>query len=232
MTNIRAVIFDLFETLITEYSNGLRKVSRVSRDYQDLIGISNNEFSKEWNNRQELRMTGSFPDYFSVMKDIIEKQSLIYEDTVIKVLYRERVHEKSVPFLDIQEEIIDLLKVLRKKDIKLGLISNCTEQEVQSWKSSNLAQYFDEVIFSYQVGFAKPDNRIYELILSRLGIKANEVIFVGDGGSNELDGASKNGMNAYHATWFIPEYISSRITDYKKLKKPTDLLKELEAHEI
>ncbi|WP_413376378.1 HAD family hydrolase [Paenibacillus taichungensis] len=232
MAKIRAVIFDLYETLITEYSNESRKVSRISRDYQELIGLSNKEFSKEWNNRQEIRMTGAFPDYFSVIKDIIEKQSLIYEDKVIRALYRERVHEKSVPFLDILQEIIELLEVLRKKDIKLGLISNCTEEEVQSWKYSELAQYLDEVIFSYQVGFAKPDNRIYELVCSRLGITANECIFVGDGGSNELDGASRNVMNAYHATWFIPEFISSRITDYKKLKKPIDLFKELETYEI
>jgi putative hydrolase of the HAD superfamily len=112
-------------------------------------------------------------------------------------------------------------------DIKLGLVSNCTEEEVQSWKSCKLPQYFDEVIFSYQVGYAKPDKRIYELVCSRLGVKANECIFVGDGGSNELDGASRNGMNAYHAIWFIPEYIRSRIINYKKLKKPFDLVKEL-----
>jgi len=232
VTKIRAVIFDLYETLITEYSSGSRKVSRVSRDYKELIGLPNNEFSKEWNNRQEMRMTGAFPNYFSVIKDIIEKQNLTYDEKVIGSLYRERVHEKSVPFHEITEEIIELLEGLTKKDIKLGLISNCTEEEVQSWKSCKLARYFDEVIFSYQVGYAKPDNRIYELACSRLGVKSNECIFVGDGGSNELDGASRYGMNAYHATWFIPDYISSRITNYKKLKEPIDLFEELKRSEI
>jgi putative hydrolase of the HAD superfamily len=223
----KAVIFDLFETLITEYSNGCRKVSRVSRDYQELIGLSNSDFRNQWNERQEMRMTGAFPNYISVMKDITERHNLIYEESILEDLYRERVYEKTVPFEVITDDIIELLDGLKKEGLKLGLISNCTEEEVKSWTTSKLSHYFDDVIFSYQVGYAKPDTRIYELACSRLGVDAKECIFIGDGGSNELDGASRIGMNAYHAVWYIPESISSKITKYKKLVKPADLIEEL-----
>ena len=40
----------------------------------------------------------------------------------------------------------------------------------------------------------KPDREIYELVLEHLNVKANECMFVGDGGSNELKGAKTVGM--------------------------------------
>ncbi|XEC96526.1 HAD family hydrolase [Paenibacillus tarimensis] len=225
---VKGVLFDLYETLISEYADGARKVNRASQDYRELIGLPSDEFRKEWGRRQEMRMTGTFPDYYSVMKDIIEKRNLECEDKILDSLYQERVYEKSVPFLDIPDEIFEMLECVKKKGIKLGLISNCTEEEVQAWNSSKLAGYFDEVIFSFQVGYAKPNPKIYELACSRLGVNANDCIFVGDGGSNELDGASEAGMYPFQATWYVPEeYMSNRTTKHKKLIKPLDIMKQL-----
>jgi FMN phosphatase YigB (HAD superfamily) len=223
----KAVIFDLYETLITEFSNGRRKVSRTGRDYQRLIGLSNDEFQKQWNDRQHMRMTGAFPDYFSVMNDIISKNHLVCEQHVLEDLYSVRVNEKSVPFADIADDIIELLAGLKQQELKLALISNCTEEEVSAWAGSELPPYFDEVIFSYEAGYAKPDPKIYELACSRLGVEAGQCIFVGDGGSKELDGASKAGMTAYHAVWFLPETISVKITAYEKLAEPSQLFKKI-----
>jgi FMN phosphatase YigB (HAD superfamily) len=81
-------------------------------------------------------------------------------------------------------------------------------------------------VFSYEVKLAKPNPMIYDLACERIGVSPTECIFVGDGGSKELDldDATKAGMIAYHATWFIPNFISERIMDYSKLTKPSDLL--------
>jgi FMN phosphatase YigB (HAD superfamily) len=223
----KAVIFDLYETLITEFSNGRRKVTRTNRDYERLIGLPYVEFQQQWNDRQEMRMTGAYPDYFSVMNDIISKNNLVCEQHVLEDLYNVRVNEKSVPFADIAHDIIELLDGLKQRDIKLALISNCTEEEVSAWAGSKLPPYFDQVIFSYQVRYAKPDPKIYQLACSRLGVKAEQCIFVGDGGSQELDGASKAGITAYHAVWFLPDTISAKITAYEKLAKPSQLLEKV-----
>ncbi|WP_172619423.1 HAD-IA family hydrolase [Paenibacillus alvei] len=117
-------------------------------------------------------------------------------------MYQERINEKIAPFLHIRSDILELLEYLRKNNIKIGLISNCTEEEVRYWYESKLAQYFDEIIFSYEVGIAKPNIRIYQLACERLSVSPQESIFVGDGGSNELDGAYNSGLRTYHAIWF------------------------------
>lgn len=219
----KAVIFDLFETLITEYSNGSR-TSKRNYDYMELLGLSNEDFKQEWGSRQSRRMSGELADYPSVIKDIMLSRNLPFNKEAVMHLYKERKKEKTIPFENIRLDILDLLTTLREKDIKIGLISNCTEEEVQYWHKSLLAQYFDDVIFSYEVGVAKPDKQIYLLSSTHLSVAPENTIFVGDGGSGELEGAAKAGLRVYHATWFNT-YIQSNFT---KLRSPSDLMKILE----
>jgi epoxide hydrolase-like predicted phosphatase len=78
---------------------------------------------------------------------------------------------------------------------KVGLLSN-------AWSGARLvlsSRYqmlgvFDVVIFSAEVGLAKPDPRIYQLALHRLGVAAAEAIFVDDVQVN-VDAANRLGIH-------------------------------------
>lgn len=220
----KAVIFDLFETLITEYSNGSR-TSKRNNNYMEILGLSNEDFKQEWGSRQTRRMNGELADYASVIKEIMLNRNLPFNNEAVMHLYEERKKEKTIPFKNIHLDILELLTTLREKDIKIGLISNCSEEEVQFWQKSILSGYFDDVIFSYEVGMSKPDKQIYLLSCQHLSVTPSDTIFVGDGGSGELEGAAEAGMSVYHANWFNT-YIQS---DFTKLKSPSDLLKKIEA---
>lgn len=218
----QAVFFDLFETLITEFENGER-VSKRHYDYQQLLGIHNDEFKKEWGKRQEKRMSGHYERFPDVIKDILLCNSKeIYEES-IQYLYDARMKEKQIPFQTIHSDIIELLKYFQSIDVKIGLISNCSEEEVRHWPSSELAQYFDDQVFSYEAKCSKPNSQIYRLACERLNVSPEQSIFVGDGGSNELTGALHVGFTVYHAVWFNT-YINS---ECKKLYKPTELIEEV-----
>ncbi len=88
-------------------------------------------------NRQEKRMTGEYPDYHAVLNDMLTNRSLPFKQAIIDKLYQERVSEKLLPFNSIRADIIELLADLRTQHIKIGLISNCTEEEVQYWGKAN-----------------------------------------------------------------------------------------------
>nr|WP_144929286.1 HAD family hydrolase [Paenibacillus bovis] len=217
---IHAVFFDLFETLITEWEGGKKKAIYSTHK----LGLNSNVFSKEWKIRKELQSIGKYPNYSSVLEEILKKHRVEYEMELIEFLEKERIKGKSIPFLKIDIEIINTLKELKNKQIKIGLISNCTHEDITAWESSDLAPLFDDVIFSFQVGLAKPNLRIYKLACERLNVTPDSSLFIGDGGSNELEGASDFGMKAYHAAWFQPGSISEKITQYPKLKKPSNIL--------
>jgi putative hydrolase of the HAD superfamily len=64
----------------------------------------------------------------------------------------------------------------------------------ERWK---IADAFDELIISAEVGIAKPDPRIYHLALERLGVAAGEAVFVDDFLEN-IDAAQALGLHTVH----------------------------------
>ncbi|MBM7563139.1 HAD family hydrolase [Paenibacillus sacheonensis] len=216
---VRAVFFDLFETLVTEFEEGRRRSGRAY-DYSQLLGLSNEDFKQEWAKRQAQRMNGTFGDYPEVIRDIVSGRGLTIDEEAIRSLHESRMEEKRLPFHPIRPAIIKLLKELRSKQLKIGLISNCTREEVAEWARSDLSSYFDDALFSYEVKCAKPDEAIYRLACSRLNVRPDQCLFVGDGGSHELEGARAAGLAVYHAVWFN-SHIES---EFPKLRQPGDLL--------
>lgn len=221
---VKAVFFDLFETLITEFANG-KRVSKRSYDYMNRLGLSEAEFKREWSIRFEQRMNGHFPNYHAVIRDILDSRSLPYHQEHVEFLYQSRVSEKKIPFNTISNEICRMLDLLRERGLKVGLISNCSEEEVISFGQSGLAPYFDDVIFSYEVGVAKPNPEIYRLACDRLCVTPQESLFIGDGGSDELRGASNAGLRPYHAYWYNT-FIES---EHEKIHQPLQVLDLIES---
>ncbi|MCM3626064.1 HAD-IA family hydrolase [Paenibacillus glycanilyticus] len=228
---IQAVFFDLFETLITEFENGKRKASR-SNHFVAQLGIDSKLFEAEWKKRQEHRMNGTFPDFPSVLEDILNTLGHDVPEESIHAIHEQRIASKSIPFNGIDSSVLEMLEQLRSEGVKIGLISNCTPEEVKAWEASALAPYFDDVVFSYAVHSAKPEPVIYQLACQRLGVLPSEAIFVGDGGSNELTGASSYGLHAYHATWFLTEDWAGKITGYPKLSRPSELIGQIQLRNI
>jgi epoxide hydrolase-like predicted phosphatase len=79
----------------------------------------------------------------------------------------------------VDQEIINLLRSLRKTH-KTGLISNAWDG-LRPWiVSQKFDDAFDILTISAEVGIAKPDARIYQHALEKLGVKPEEAIFVDD----------------------------------------------------
>ncbi|WP_233713382.1 HAD family hydrolase [Lederbergia citri] len=218
---VEAVFFDLYETLITEWENGIKKA-----DYNParLLGIEEDIYKREWGKRREQRMDGTFPDAKSCLVDMYRVLETPLNMDDIKKVIENRIQAKAIPFKSIDEEVIETIIQIKEMGIKVGLISNCAPEEVLEWENSPLANLFDTVIFSYKVKCAKPNKKIYEIACTNVNVQPKNSLFIGDGGSNELFGAREAGLKAYHATWFQPPVISEKITGFPKLKKPSDIL--------
>ena len=71
------------------------------------------------------------------------------------------------------------------------------------WNKSPLSELFDDTIFSYEVGYVKPQSQIYKIGLKKMNTNSKKCIFVGDGGSDELKGAKELGMKTIIAGHFL-----------------------------
>ena len=87
--------------------------------------------------------------------------------------------------------MLNLIKTLKRNGYKLGVITN-TYKEMLKWKIEKfeLASYFQEIIASCDIGFEKPDKRIYQEALEKMGSKPHESIFIDDQMKN-VEGAKK-----------------------------------------
>lgn len=76
--------------------------------------------------------------------------------------------------------MIDLVGSLRGR-IRTGLLTNNVKEFGGYWRSMvPVEELFDEIVDSSEVGLRKPDPRVYELALERLGSKPEETFFVDD----------------------------------------------------
>ena len=98
---------------------------------------------------------------------------------------------------------LEYLEMLRSEGYKLYVLSN-TNPYVMGWACSErfssegkpLTSYFDKLYLSYQVGCTKPEQRIFEYMLSDAGLEPKETLFVDDGQSN-INIASQLGMHTF-----------------------------------
>ncbi|HZC25649.1 MAG TPA: HAD family hydrolase [Actinopolymorphaceae bacterium] len=225
----RAVVFDLYETLVTEFESGWQPQPAPA----ERLGIQPEIFDRVWRARKADRMTRTV-DYRDVLREACEAAGAVPPasvEPIIATLYAERLDTKAGPLLDVERPVLDALRVLRDMGYKLALVSNCSVEEVAAWERSPLAPMFDDVLFSYRVGIAKPAGAIYVEACARLQVLPEHCAYVGDGGSDELAGAALAGMTAYCARWFLdrwPAWRRSR-TDaanaaFPQLSSPAELL--------
>ena len=118
------------------------------------------------------------------------------------------------------EDIIPTLEALRPK-YKLGVISDTWPSITRMLKHGGIYDYFDCFTFSCSLGIFKPDRRMYDDALGKLGLPANETIFIDDVEAN-LDGAVKCGINPVLIT-VRPDAVNSG--KYPSIEKISDILK-------
>jgi putative hydrolase of the HAD superfamily len=90
--------------------------------------------------------------------------------------------------------VVETLADLRRRGVRLGLISNCTEDVALVWTETAFAEWIDAPVFSATAGCAKPYPEIYRLACNLLGVDPSDCLFVGDGANDELAGAARVGM--------------------------------------
>jgi putative hydrolase of the HAD superfamily len=88
------------------------------------------------------------------------------------------------------------LERLRGAGFKLAVVSNSEGTIEQMLLEIGLHPLFDAVIDSSVVGVTKPDPRIFDIALDRLGVAAGDALMVGDSPSADVDGARAAGIRA------------------------------------
>ena len=197
MAKYRAVVFDLWGTLVDEltYPEANRLVYRQKVDETaDLLGLDRDAFADAWAAGAGERLVDIFSTEGALLH-ICGRLGVEPDAGRLRAAVDVRF-EYVRGALSPRPGTVETLATLRALGYRVGLISNCSEEVSALWSSTPFAPLVDTAVLSYDVRLAKPAPRIYEVAVEGLGVAAEECLYVGDGTSNELSGASKAGMTA------------------------------------
>ena len=96
------------------------------------------------------------------------------------------------------EEMIALMQELKASGLKMAMLTNNVREWEPLWRSMlPVDEIFEEIVDSAFVGCRKPEPRIYELTLERIGSPAQACLFIDDLQVN-CEAAEAAGMSSVH----------------------------------
>jgi putative hydrolase of the HAD superfamily len=89
--------------------------------------------------------------------------------------------ERYFADLEPNQRLIEYMRELRARGYALAICTNNVREWEARWRAMlPVEEIFDTVVDSAFVGVRKPDARIYELTLERLGVEAGAALFIDD----------------------------------------------------
>jgi HAD superfamily hydrolase (TIGR01549 family) len=100
----------------------------------------------------------------------------IDEELAVAIWARDGEADASSPFPDTHE----VMEELRRRDIRIAVVSNIHYDIRPHFIRHDLDQFVNEYVLSFELGFQKPDPRMYTTALSLLGVEPHHALMVGD----------------------------------------------------
>ncbi|HCT81428.1 MAG TPA: HAD family hydrolase [Micromonosporaceae bacterium] len=195
---IRAVVFDLYNTLVR--GGGSRREA-VYLEMARTLGVDHQAFVKLFKQTTDQRMRGELGTIEETMRALAGQLGASPNGNSVRltVLTWQRFHHR---ILWPSHATLTTLDSLRERGLRLGLLTNCSQETVIQWPSQPMADRFDATVFSCELGTLKPEPASYEAVCAELGVDPRECVFVGDGADNELKGAAAVGMRVFRTLEF------------------------------
>ncbi len=225
---IKAVIFDMFETLVTLFEGKTYFSENVVSDLD--LNDELEAYRKAWHATEKDRTTGKYT--FARGIEIALKEIGHYSPEKVELVISHRLQALQDTFSAIPDESFELLQELKSRGIKIGLMTNTFSDERDFIRDCKLFPFFDVPLISYEIGICKPSEEMFSRMTEELGLSADECLYVGDGGSRELYAAREAGMHPVQCTWFHdlafePHVPCPILDEFDHAEKQLDILKYL-----
>jgi len=188
----KAVIFDLFGTLIENYT--IERHEGVLRQMASVLSAPSEDFVRLWYETFNDRCMGILKTPEDNIDYVCRKLGVPVEGSQMSVAARIRL-DLTINSMVPMPGTITTLSSLKIEGCKTGLVTDCSAEVPAIWQDTPFAPLFDVTVFSCKVGLKKPDPRIYQLAAEQLAVKLESCLYIGDGSSQELTGADAVGMH-------------------------------------
>jgi HAD superfamily hydrolase (TIGR01549 family) len=171
---IRALVFDAFGTLC-EIQDQRRPFARLARTSRSRA-------------QRELLMTRAFT---------LQKAAQTLGNDRIDMTALEADLAAELASIRLFPDVVATLQKVRERGLKIGIASNLAAPYAEPLLRL-LPFEPDACAWSFEVGYLKPDPRIFSWICEQLEVRANESLMIGDTLKDDYAGALASGLNALH----------------------------------
>ena len=173
---IKAVVFDLDDTLISEYDY-------IKSGYTVIAKKIKNDFNieKETSEIYNLMLNIFKKDSRNVFNTLLNELNVEYDENYIKELVK--VYREHIPSINFFDDVIPCIEKLKENGIKLGIITDgYIITQKNKLKILNAYELFDKIIITDELGkeFWKPNPRPFEMMKEYFNIEYEEMMYVGD----------------------------------------------------
>lgn len=230
MTSLKAVIFDLDDTLFDDTACMYAGLSALTQAYH----IQNIDIKQLYQRHWEI-ISEIDPLLFSGQIDAQEARKRRYEKLLTELgvqqpdgLEATQIYRKAYQaHWAVIEGGPELLKTLREYGLKIGVLTNYVrEVQVEKLAHCGLTPLVDVMLCVDEIPAAKPDPRSYQAICDKLKMTPAEAIMIGDNWENDVQGALSFGMRAIwlnRHSQTVPDPKIPAVTELKDVLKNIDL---------
>jgi putative hydrolase of the HAD superfamily len=192
----RAVLFDAAETLFTTRGSVGEIYGAIARHYGSNASADEIQaaFMRQFRGAGPLTLANQKLWWKDVVHRVFTEVGMVFnfDEFFDQVYDRFRDSQGWVLF----PETVNVLDELKKRQLKLGVISNFDNRIYSVMRSLNILQFFDTVTISSETGYCKPDLQIFEAAVGALGVSAAEILLVGDSLADDVEAGIHAGLNA------------------------------------
>lgn len=230
MKNIKCLLFDCMETLID-----MTEIPDLKEDALWAFEGSENEkywndfdeFFKDYKNAKDI-LSVKFPD--SEEYDMIERYKHVTKNKILEddPRFEKIIDSFSRTFWNkykskcyVRDEVKSVIMKLSEK-YKLGVVSNFKVYGgvEELLKATGISEFFGIKIISVNIGWRKPNLKIYNLAKEKTGFNVNEILFIGDDFECDYLGPGKIGIKSIlFDRQGIRMDIPDRINDFNQLER-------------
>ena len=189
--NTKAVVFDAYGTLFDVNSAAERCKNKIGNNWE--------AFANFWRTTQlEYTWLRSLmerhKDFWQITEDSLDKSMKVFK--IKSEMRNELLNLYKV--LSPYPEVKKVLQHLKKRDLKLAILSNGTPTLLNQLVNSNgLDDYFDDIFSIEEVKIYKPNKKVYDLPCKKYNLSSKEITFLS---ANTWD-VSGGGNYGYNAIW-------------------------------
>lgn len=192
-SGMAAVVFDFFGTLTPvrppqTWAHNAAQLAAAMGVPADALQVALDETFPD-------RIVGRFGDVRQTMLALADYLGVRLSDQQLVAASRIRRSVQEAMF-GLRPEALPVISALRDRGLGIGLVSDCTSELPDAWPGLPLAAVVDAPVFSCAERTRKPDPRLFRKVAADLRADPGACLYIGDGGGNELTGATAVGMRA------------------------------------